>query len=311
MLVQAPDVTSPRVLRWMADYQARVARRHGWRPGRPAPAELCPALSLTGLFNDAGRARPAGGRSCGRCRRASPATCSRRTAAPPTWRSRAPGRPLDDQQKLFEDMRAQLDPPPAVKARSPASPCSRPRPRRASRRAGGCWPCWPWSRCRWWWWPRAAPGRSRSWSRRRSPCDGMGLARGVAGRSRLDPLTAVLGAWSWPSRGSGRSRWRAWTGRGGPRRTGGQALERMDVGRAERLAALAALIGLAAPDLSGVADAARLRPGSGNRRGGCAGGDGAAGAGGDRAERAAPAGAPAPQPEGRRGARSPVRRARA
>ena len=70
VLVQAPDVASPRVLRWMAAYQGRVARRHGYRPWRPcARSELCPALSLTSLF---GGSRPRTHRqvraSCGRCR---------------------------------------------------------------------------------------------------------------------------------------------------------------------------------------------------------------------------------------------------
>ena len=119
MLVRAADVTDPLVLRWMAQYQARVARRHGWRPGQPCQrADLCPTLSLTGLFNDR---VPRTRREARALVGALPQGFSENVLAPD--RSAASmafsvrNMPVADQEKLFEDMRDQLDPPPTVEAR--------------------------------------------------------------------------------------------------------------------------------------------------------------------------------------------------
>jgi hypothetical protein len=119
VLVRAADVTDPMVLRWMAEYQARVARRHGWKAGRPCQeAELCPALSLTGLFNGQ---TPRTRRAARSLVRALPqgfaqnALASDRSAANMAFTVR--DMPVSEQQELFDDMRAQLDPPPAVEAR--------------------------------------------------------------------------------------------------------------------------------------------------------------------------------------------------
>ena len=119
VLVRAADVTDPLVLRWMAQYQARVARRHGWRPGQPCQrADLCPTLSLTGLFNDR---VPRTRREARALVRALPQGFSENVLAPD--RSAASmafsvrNMPVADQEKLFEDMRDQLDPPPTVEAR--------------------------------------------------------------------------------------------------------------------------------------------------------------------------------------------------
>ena len=51
VLVQAPDVSRPAVLQWMADYEQRVLRRFGYDESRGcASATLCPAFSLPDLL---------------------------------------------------------------------------------------------------------------------------------------------------------------------------------------------------------------------------------------------------------------------
>ncbi len=52
VLVQAPNVTDPKVIKWMVDYQKAVLAQAGYKGERPscAKADLCPALSLAGLF---------------------------------------------------------------------------------------------------------------------------------------------------------------------------------------------------------------------------------------------------------------------
>jgi predicted RND superfamily exporter protein len=119
VLVRAADVTNPQVLRWMADYQSRIARRHGWRPGQPCQrADLCPALSLTGLFNGQ---TPRTLKEARALVRALPegfsqsALAANRAAANMAFTVR--DMPVPEQRRLFDDMRAQLDPPPPVEAR--------------------------------------------------------------------------------------------------------------------------------------------------------------------------------------------------
>jgi predicted RND superfamily exporter protein len=52
VLVRAKDVTDPKVLTWMRDYQKKVLTAAGYGGEKPscAGADLCPALSLTDLF---------------------------------------------------------------------------------------------------------------------------------------------------------------------------------------------------------------------------------------------------------------------
>ena len=51
VLVEARDLTDPKVIAWMRDYQTDILIRHGYDPAKGcAGAELCPALSLPDLF---------------------------------------------------------------------------------------------------------------------------------------------------------------------------------------------------------------------------------------------------------------------
>ncbi len=121
VLVQADDVTRPAVVGWMADYQREVLSRAGYSRTRPCgTATLCPSFSLPDLLAGA----------------ASGTTGARRIRAiidaVPPYFSRAvvtPDRrtatlafgirlmPLDQQQRVLEDMRSRLDAPPGVTAR--------------------------------------------------------------------------------------------------------------------------------------------------------------------------------------------------
>ncbi|MEX0993383.1 MAG: MMPL family transporter [Solirubrobacterales bacterium] len=117
VVVRSDQLTSPRVIRWMADYQKRVLGRHGYLEGRPCKeAQLCPALSLTNLFTSGST---------------SPKQINALIDALPPYFSQAvitPDRktanmafgiqvmPFDEQKRLVDDMRAQLDPPRGVSA---------------------------------------------------------------------------------------------------------------------------------------------------------------------------------------------------
>ena len=51
VLVEASDLTDPKVIAWMRDYQDEVLTRHGYNAAKGcAGGELCPALSLPDLF---------------------------------------------------------------------------------------------------------------------------------------------------------------------------------------------------------------------------------------------------------------------
>lgn len=119
VVVRGRDLTRPAVVRWMARYQSGVLRRYGYAEARGCgAATLCPALSLPDLF------------------RARGVTSSRRAieallaAVPPYFsqavitRDRSAAtmafgirlEPLADQQKVIDDMRSRLRPPPGVRA---------------------------------------------------------------------------------------------------------------------------------------------------------------------------------------------------
>ena len=121
VLVTSEDLADPQVIAWMANYQARVLARHGFS-GPTASCEgaaLCPAPSLTDLFVAAG----------GTLDRANSEALIK--SIPPyiseavVTRDPKTGeigdeavisfgvkvRPLDEQQALIDDLRAQVDPP--------------------------------------------------------------------------------------------------------------------------------------------------------------------------------------------------------
>ena len=120
VLVQARDLTDPRVVSWMTSFQQRILKRYGYSAAKGCgKADLCPALSLPDLFpgRDAAtdRARIEG------LLDAVPAyfsqaviTPNRRTA---TLAFGIRLMPLDEQQALIDDMRSQLHPPKGVQAR--------------------------------------------------------------------------------------------------------------------------------------------------------------------------------------------------
>jgi hypothetical protein len=118
VLVRARDLADPGVLAWMARYQGRVARRHGYRPGRPCSrADLCPALSLTSLVGD----RPPRTRRQARALlEALPPSFSRNTIARDATTANVAFRlgniPLERRAEVIDDMRSQLDPPRGVSA---------------------------------------------------------------------------------------------------------------------------------------------------------------------------------------------------
>ncbi len=119
VVVRGRDLTRPEVVRWMARYQRGVLSRYGYVEARGcAAATLCPALSLPDLFRGRGAA-------------ASRARIQALLAAVPPYFSQAvitPDRtaatlafgirllPLSEQQRVIDDLRARLAPPPGVRA---------------------------------------------------------------------------------------------------------------------------------------------------------------------------------------------------
>jgi hydrophobe/amphiphile efflux-3 (HAE3) family protein len=56
VVVRSSDLTDPKVLSWMSDYQQRLLRRYGYSAKRGCgAATLCPAFSLTDLLNTQGK----------------------------------------------------------------------------------------------------------------------------------------------------------------------------------------------------------------------------------------------------------------
>ncbi len=120
VVVQADDLTDPAVIEWMRDFQRRVLERNGFQGKFPdcQRADICPAVSLTDLFAGA-----AGKQTQQRAR-------SLIDSIPPYFSqavvTRGPNgqigdtanisfgirvQPLDQQQALIDDVRAQIDPP--------------------------------------------------------------------------------------------------------------------------------------------------------------------------------------------------------
>jgi hydrophobe/amphiphile efflux-3 (HAE3) family protein len=117
--VEADDLTDPQVIRWMTGYQAAVLKRFGYSEKRGCrKAQLCPALSLPSLFRD-----PTQAADRERVRAlldAVPPYFSQAVITPDrrlaTMAFGIRLMPLDEQQKVIEDMRDRLNPPPGVHA---------------------------------------------------------------------------------------------------------------------------------------------------------------------------------------------------
>jgi predicted RND superfamily exporter protein len=121
VVVRSDDLTDPELIAWMRSFQQRVLERHGFSGESPscAEAELCPAISLTDLFGGA-----VGGPSEARAEALLEAVPPYFSQAVVTRNPITGGigdtaniafgirvQPLDRQQELIEDIRAQIDPP--------------------------------------------------------------------------------------------------------------------------------------------------------------------------------------------------------
>jgi uncharacterized protein len=122
--VSAPDLTDPAVISWMRDFEQRVLRRHGFIGGRSScrspGTELCPEISLPDfLYGD--RRRTPSRRRIRADLSLLPEYVSQAivTGAPGGDGSGATGvitfgirvMPFDEQKRLIDDIRAQVDPP--------------------------------------------------------------------------------------------------------------------------------------------------------------------------------------------------------
>jgi hydrophobe/amphiphile efflux-3 (HAE3) family protein len=119
VVVEGKDLTDPKVVQWMRDYQGRLVKRFGYRESNGCGrAELCPALSLPDLFRTAQSA-------------STQSAIRNLLAAVPPYFSQAVittdrktanlafGIKLESlrrQQQVIDTMRAELRPPKGVKA---------------------------------------------------------------------------------------------------------------------------------------------------------------------------------------------------
>jgi hydrophobe/amphiphile efflux-3 (HAE3) family protein len=115
--VQSDDITNPAVIDWMRNFQQRVLEEHHFTGAtRCADAEICPAVSLTDLFGDT-----VGSQTSARAREllnAIPAYFSQAVISRDPSGSGVgdtaniafgiPVQPLDQQQKLIDDIRGQI-----------------------------------------------------------------------------------------------------------------------------------------------------------------------------------------------------------
>ena len=119
VLVQGEDLARPAVVRWMTDYQQRVLTRFDFDETKGCgTATLCPAFSLPDLLQgaDARSRRAIEGLLASVPAYFSSAVLTRdRDAATLAFGIRLMD--LEDQQRVVETMRAELDPPPGVRAR--------------------------------------------------------------------------------------------------------------------------------------------------------------------------------------------------
>jgi hydrophobe/amphiphile efflux-3 (HAE3) family protein len=109
-------ITSPQAVKWMTDLQQQVLRAHGFKEGdtclkKPTPPELCPALSLTDLFQQGSTgAADQLLDSVPPYFRQAVVTPDRRTA---TMAFGIRFLPFDRQQAVIEDIKSKIAHPPA------------------------------------------------------------------------------------------------------------------------------------------------------------------------------------------------------
>ena len=120
VLVEARDISDPRVVAWMTEYQRRVLQKAGYDPARGCrDAELCPAFSLPDLFATSGTLK------------SRESVRSILDAIPPYLRQNVISQDrrtatlgfgirlmgLDRQYEVLQQMQKELNPPPGVSAR--------------------------------------------------------------------------------------------------------------------------------------------------------------------------------------------------
>ncbi|HEX7290552.1 MAG TPA: MMPL family transporter [Conexibacter sp.] len=124
VLIEGRDVATPQVVRWMTGYQERVLRRFGYDEAKGCgSATLCPAFSLPDLLQGSDARSQ---RTIDALLRAIPPYFSqavltrRRDAATLAFGIRLMD--LEQQQRVIEAMREELNPPPGVTARLAGTP---------------------------------------------------------------------------------------------------------------------------------------------------------------------------------------------
>jgi predicted RND superfamily exporter protein len=120
VVVQSRDLTDPKVVAWMRGYQSGVLKRYRYSAKHGCgEADLCPALSLTDLFQSADAAKTQAGIR-GLLGAVPPyfsqavITADRKTA---TLAFGIRQMSLDQQERVIDVMRERLHPPPGVTAR--------------------------------------------------------------------------------------------------------------------------------------------------------------------------------------------------
>jgi hydrophobe/amphiphile efflux-3 (HAE3) family protein len=119
VVVEGADLTDPKVIGWMRDYQDELLTRHGYSPQEGCGnAALCPALSLPGLFRtpelSATREQVRALLDAVPAYFSQAAITPDRTTAVLAFGLRLQS--LEGQREVIEDMRARLRPPEGVRA---------------------------------------------------------------------------------------------------------------------------------------------------------------------------------------------------
>jgi predicted RND superfamily exporter protein len=125
--VTAPDLTDPKVIAWMRDYEQRILARQGFRGAYPScrdpDTRLCPEISLPDFLYAGGQTTPSRRRIETFLELLPPYVAQALvTTDPQTGRPGNTGvitfgikvMPFDQQKELIDDIRAQVDPPGAA-----------------------------------------------------------------------------------------------------------------------------------------------------------------------------------------------------
>jgi predicted RND superfamily exporter protein len=122
--VTAPDLTDPKVITWMHDFEQRVLQRHGYVGSAPscraAATEICPEISLPDFLYGNGTSAPSQSRIRTDLRLLPPYVSQAMVTRDPD--TGQPGNtgvitfgikvmPFDQQKALIDDIRAQVNPP--------------------------------------------------------------------------------------------------------------------------------------------------------------------------------------------------------